>query len=173
MTYFLLPYPRKQQLRHHCRFAKLSSLSNQGRPSFSSFLFFSFFPDGAVSVRAVIAAAVHLGSVSCSVQLSSSFQVSGFPHTATPLAFLKKRICLFVCLLLFFLYLSLSDVGMLMFQTSVASWERSSVSAGSVTASLPQPLLLHIILLTSSGYFLGGFNCFLFKIFCSHHRHHH
>lgn len=41
-------------------------------------------------------------------------------------------------LFLFFLYLSLSDVGMLRFQTSEALWDRNSVSAGSVTVCLYQ-----------------------------------
>lgn len=127
MTYFLLPDPRKQ-LRHHCRFAKLSSLSNQGRPPFLCFFF--FFPDRTVSVGAVAAAAavVHLGSFS--IQLSSAFKCGKIPHSSSS--------GFYFCLFLFFLYLSLSDVGMLRFQTSVALWDRSSVSAGSVTVSLYQ-----------------------------------
>lgn len=65
----------------------------------------------------------------------SVFKVLGLSHTAAPLAFIF--VCLFV-VVLFFLCLSLSDVGMLRFQTSVALWDRSSVSAGSVTVSLYQ-----------------------------------
>lgn len=119
----MLPDLRKQ-LRHHCCFATL--LSNQGRPLIC-------FSDRTVaSGGAVIAAAeVYLGSMSCSIQLSSAvaFLSVEVCHKAAPLAFIV------VCVL-FFLNLSLSDVGMLRFQTSEALWDRSSVSAGSVTLRL-------------------------------------
>lgn len=74
---------------------------------------------------------------------------------------------------------------MLRFQTSVALWDRSSVSAGSVTVSLYRLqclvefsqallLLLHVILLRLLFKCKGFFNCFVYKkkLFCSH-RHHH
>lgn len=105
---------------------------------------FLFFSDRTVSVEpskqqaAAAAAAAHLGSMSCSIQLGSVFLKCWDYPTQQHLWLLFSFVCLFVVVFGFFLCLSLSDVGMLRFQTSVALWDRSSVSAGSVTVSLYQ-----------------------------------
>lgn len=103
------------------------------------FVFVFFWSDGFCQA---VATASSSSSASREHELQhtaglSVFKVLGLSHTAAPLAFIF--VCLFVVVfVLFFLCLSLSDVGMLRFQTSVALWDRSSVSAGSVTVSLYQ-----------------------------------
>ena len=121
-----------------------------------------------------------LGVWAAAYSCSSAFLCVGVSHTAAPLAFI------FVC----FLFSSTCLSAMwecLRFQTSVALWDRSSVSAGSVTVSLYQlqclvevwvfpKLCFFFYILFYYVFWFIFWSCFVFKkkkIFCSHRHHHH
>lgn len=79
----------------------------------------------------------------------------------------QQHLWLFIFYLCFlvFLYLSLSDVGMLRFQTSEALWDRSSVSAGSVTVSLYQlQCLVEVWVFPKLCFFF--YNILFYYVFC-------